>query len=76
MPKLSRAQEFRVMLASMGVLSMAVAWLLNVLAPAPWERCLQLVDPAPHCWACWAAMFFFAAAALPWPRRLVALVRG
>lgn len=75
MPKLTRDLEFRVMLASMGVLSMATAWLLNALAPAPWERCLQLADPAPHCWACWAALGFFAAAMLPWPKRLVAPAR-
>lgn len=76
MPKLTRDQDLRLMFASMGVLAMAVAWLTNLLAPAPWERCLQLTDPAPHCWACWAAMLCFAAAALPWPRRLVVRIRA
>lgn len=64
------------MLAAMGVLSLAVAGLLNALAPAPWEHCLAPAGAAPHCWACWAALVFLAAAVLPWPRRRVARVLG
>lgn len=69
MPTLERL-ELRVMSASLGVFSLALAYGLGALQGGGLGHCLQVAGPqALHCPLCYAAALFFAGAALPWSRR-------
>jgi|GWRWMinimDraft_6_1066014.scaffolds.fasta_scaffold92043_1 hypothetical protein len=65
--KVSRV-ELRLVLASVGVLFLSIAWLTAALTGVDLGHCLPGFQTADlHCPACYAAIAFLAAAVSPWP---------
>ena len=60
--------EYRLAAASVAMLCLTAAWVLQVMAVEA-GRCLQSASPGLlHCPLCWAAGVFAAVAVLPYPR--------
>ena len=64
-----RDLDLRLMLGSLGLLSLAIAYALGALRDGL-GHCLQTVAEAPaHCPFCYAGAALLIAAAAPWPKR-------
>lgn len=68
--------EFRLALASVGLLFASIAWLTAAMTGADFGHCLPGFQTADlHCPACYAAIAILAGAVAPWPTHRAAPAR-